>query len=164
MAIEKIAPDTAKWNEAVSALKSGAMTRQQAAGHVGLSYMTFTNHLKSAGILDELKAMSGGSLNRIAAEDPERQRRYSDAVNHAIKYGSVKLAADKYEVNYQVLSRRVRAAKISNRPHAPHRETAESTAAMGVLIATARATARALGKTHRELLDDMETMLVDVPA
>ena len=115
MKIPKKEVDPVKWDEAVKALTSGTFSRQQAADHVGLAYSTFCQRLKRE-VPDNVLADNpvdgrAGLQSWRAKEDPERHDRYRMATALALKTGAVAAAATKYDVNYQVLARKVRAAK-----------------------------------------------------
>jgi hypothetical protein len=111
--IPKIEIDEAKWNEAVAHLEAMTWSRQQCADYLGIAYATFLDRLRYAGLADKLKhtRRNLGANNARYKENPELFQRYQDAVAYALKVFSVKKSADKFGVNYQVLSRKVRAAK-----------------------------------------------------
>lgn len=115
MKIPKIEIDPVNWQVNIAKLLAGEITRKECADAVGLSYTTFIRRLRYEKIADKVKEAvvhpNSGANNARAKEDPERHQRYLDAVAHAVKFGSTKAAADKYEVNYQVLSRKVREAR-----------------------------------------------------
>lgn len=103
------------WDAAIAKLSAGEITRQQCADMVGLKYQTLIQRLRGNKYrhLDfNLGAHPNSGENNVRArEDMDRHQRYKDAVDMAIRVGNVKHAADKFEVNYQVLVRKVREAR-----------------------------------------------------
>lgn len=117
MKIEKREVDSDLWRQAVANLLGKVWTRQQAAEHVGLPYSTFCKRLKYEGVLEAVNegaSHGNAGLNNGAAKvDPDRHQRYSEAMSHALATGQVADAARRFSVNFQVLARRVRAAKMA---------------------------------------------------
>lgn len=113
MKIPKIEVDAAQWDEAIKRLSLNEWSRKQCAEFLGLNYSTFVGKLRYAGIAETLAhtRRNAGATSRMAQEDPERHQRYQDAVRYALTCFSVTAAAKRFDVNYQVLSRKVRAAK-----------------------------------------------------
>lgn len=116
MKLEKRELDPVKWDVAVQNLLNRTWSQRKAAEFLEIPPMTLHNHLKYAKLLDQVtggKHGNAGTNSRAAKEDPERYQRYIDAVNFAIKFNNISLAATKYDVTYQVLARKVRAEKAA---------------------------------------------------
>lgn len=102
------------WDAAIAKLLAGEISRKECAASLGMAYSTFVTRLNAKSRADvnaRIRHASSGLNNVTAKEDPERHQRYLDAVAHAVKFGSIRAAADKFGVNYQVLGRKVREAK-----------------------------------------------------
>lgn len=103
------------WDAAIADLIAGKITRKEAAERVGLKYDTFLKRTRYTGIQKALRQVvdhaNSGENSRAAKEDPDRFARYKAAVAEVVAGRKCSEVARRYELNYQVLFRKVKAAK-----------------------------------------------------
>lgn len=114
--------ETQQFKDLVEDLKAGRTDRKAMAAQLGIVPPELSKCFRIAGLLDELKktkqtSLKPNNMDKLLCGDPDNARAnlYRQATAEALTGNSIADVARKYPgVNYQVLARRVRAAKSAS--------------------------------------------------